>query len=508
MALPQVEVGSPLAQAIQNAVQPKLVESGWVVEENDTTLSEYVTMMLVQQKDIQGVCAELGPDLLGLSEDDPGVVDFAKWLFAHVQRMVAPAQQAPAVQEQQMQAVDQQAEQQAQDASQPFDAAMDDIAPAGADAIPSGPKAMRDGTAPTRGRGRGGRMLGQMNNHMNRNELADPLRRIKGAAGGQAGRIDGHANRDAPRGPRARGAVHGVQRMMNGRGGGQQMNNMMQQSGNMMGGMDPNHQMAFMQMMMEQANMMQQFVQNGGQLPGAQGAPGQGRPLQDRINKRGSARGRGGHLQSQPPRQAGDQTNGSAEGDMEVDRKPPFDTVCRFNLKCTNPTCHFAHQSPAAPMGQTLDMNDTCDFGAACENRKCAGRHPSPSQRQAHKLEVDCKFAPHCTNPNCTYRHPTMPNCKFGGDCQNPGCSFTHSTIMCRYTPCTKPGCTFKHQEGQKGVFKDKVWTPNQGNGEHRLAGFSEEGQGEELILPDQQQQNGNGNGPMETEAVKEEVVT
>ena len=489
MALPQVEVGSPLAQAIQNAVQPKLIESGWVLEENDTTLSEYVTMMLVQQKDIQGVRSELGGDLLGLGEDDPGVVEFSDWLFAQVQSMVAPAQQAPAVEAQQAAQqggqVEEQQQQQGMAAS--LDSTMDDAAPAVGEGVPSGPKAMRDGTA-VRGRGRGGRMLGQMNNHMNREQASDPLRRIKGAAGGQHGRIDAHAGRDAPRGPRgSRGATNGVQRMMNGRGG-SQMNAMLQQQQqqpnmmSQMGGMDPQHQMAFMQMMMEQANMMQQFVQNGGQMPGAQGPPaGTGRPLSDRINKRGGFKGR----QQQQQRPTEDQGD-SAQGDMEVDRKPPFDTECRFNLKCTNPTCHFAHQSPAAPPGITLDMNDTCDFGPACENRKCAGRHPSPAQRQQHKLEVDCKFAPHCTNPSCAFRHPEMPACRNGADCKAPGCAFTHSQIMCRYTPCTKPNCPFKHTEGQKGVFKDKVWTP--GNGEHRLAPFSEnQGEKEELIIPEQQ---------------------
>ena len=51
MAGVTVEAGSALAQAIQSAVQPKLIENGWVAEENDTTLSEYVTMMMVNGKD-------------------------------------------------------------------------------------------------------------------------------------------------------------------------------------------------------------------------------------------------------------------------------------------------------------------------------------------------------------------------------------------------------------------------------------------------------------------------
>ena len=70
---------------------------------------------------------------------------------------------------------------------------------------------------------------------------------------------------------------------------------------------------------------------------------------------------------------------------------------------------------------------------------------------------------------------------------------------MCRYTPCTKPFCPFKHVEGQRGVFKDKVWTAGEGDGVPNIEGegtanrFAElkenEGQAEELILPGQQQQ-------------------
>lgn len=480
---PHVEAGGPLAQAIQNAAQSKLVESGWVAEENDTTLSEYVVMMLVQGKDAEGVKQELGGDLLGVGEDDPGVAEFAQWLFQHVQSMgqegeqqaaasaTAAAQNGAAEMQQQQQQLEQQ-----QDAQQAGDSAMDDVAPAVDENVPSGPKAMRDGTA-TRGRGRGGRMLGQMNSHMNREQLPDPLRRIKGAAGGQQGRIDAHAGRDAPRGPRGRGVANGMQRMMNGRGGHQQMNNpMMHNQMPGMGNITPKQMNDFMQMM--QMSMANYAAQTGGQFPVQ--SPGfnmqNARPLSDRIgNKKANFKNR------QQQNQSSDGTSADAGG-MDVDSKSsPFDTLCRFNLNCTNPTCHFAHQSPAAPPNTPLDMADTCDFGAACQNTKCVGRHPSPSQRQSHKQDVDCKFAPHCANPQCPYRHPDMPPCRNGADCSVPGCKFSHSKIMCRYTPCTKPGCPFKHAEGQRGVFKDKVWTP--GTSE-RFEGLKEGGEGEELILP------------------------
>ena len=494
MAGVQVEAGSALAQAIQNAVQPKLMESGWVAEENDTTLSEFITMMLVNGKDVQGVTSELGGDLLGVGEDDPAVAAFAGWLFEQVRAMTAPADPAAdsAVEMQQQ-------EQDAQPIQSVQDSQMDDAAPA--DGVPSGPKAMRNGGA---GRGRDKRMLGQLNNHLNRDTLPDPLRRIKGAASGQHGRINAHAGRDPPRGPKQQNAANGVQRMMNGGGRGQgpmiPMNPMMQQ-GNMMNQLDSQQQITFVQMMEMQANMMSQMFQNG-QAPnfGQQNGAGKGQSLFNRVEKKPT-----GHLRAKLMKRNLDpfgEAGAGMEVDSEANKKEPFETACRFNTTCTNPSCPYAHQSPAAPPGQTIDFTDTCSFGAACENRKCTGRHPSPAQRTQHlKQEVDCKFFPNCNNPNCPFRHPDMPPCRNGADCNIPGCKFTHSKISCRYNPCTKPNCSFKHAEGQKGVFKDKVWTAGDGvpdiDGENQNGGgetsnrFAElkdsENQAEELILPGQQ---------------------
>ena len=511
-----VQANTPMAHAIQGIVQPKLLENGWVAEENDTTLSEYVTMMLVNGKDVQGVTSELGGDLLGMGEEDPAVEAFARWLFDQVRAMTAPpVQQQEPGSNAEMQ--HQQQEDGAQAGPTAQDSQMDDATPP-AEGVPSGPKAMRNGS--TAGRGRDRRMLGHMNNHlnsnMNRSELPDPLRRIKGAASGQHGRINAHASRDPPRGPRGN-LANGMQRVMSGGGRsayqvgamGSPMNPMMQQSG-VMNQLDPQQQMQFMQMMEVQANMMSQMLQNGG-MPGTSGQQqnvgGQGKSMFDRVEKRGGANGHFKGRQHLQQRNSESQDGDASSSGMDVDKPQkgePFDTTCRFNGACTSPSCPYAHQSPAAPLGQILDMNDTCAFGAACENRKCAGRHPSPAQRAQHlKQDVDCKFFPNCTNASCPFRHPDMPPCRNGADCQVEGCKFTHSKIMCRYTPCTKPFCPFKHVEGQKGVFKDKVWTAGFGGGEGqdgaasggdttstRFAELKEnEGQAEELIIPGQQQQ-------------------
>ena len=484
------DISAEALQAVQSRVQPKLVENGWVAEETDTTLSEYVTMMLVNGKDVQGVKSELGGDLLGVGEEDPAVGAFAEWLFEQVQALTGPAttgESAP-VEMQQQESESQHAPAQ--------DSEMDDAKPV--DGAPSGPKAMRNGVA---GRGRDRRMLGHMNNHMNREQqLPDALRRIKGAAGGQQGRINSHAGRDPPRGPNL---ARGVQRAMGGgRGAHAQMNQMNpMQQGNMMNSLNQQQQVAFMEMMQMQANMMTQMIQ-GGQVPnfGQQNGTGQNKSLFDRVDKRPN-----GHFKGRQQQRHNGSQNGDAASGMDVDseggKKDLFETECKFNLNCGNPNCAFAHQTPAAPpkpADQKLDMTDTCPFGASCTNAKCTARHPSPASRGS-KQEVDCKFFPNCTNLNCPFRHPDAPPCRNGADCNIPGCKFTHSKINCRYNPCTKPFCPFKHMEGQKGVFKDKVWTADGvpdiegedqeagGNTSNRFASLKEnEGHAEELIIPGQ----------------------
>ncbi|RMY74652.1 hypothetical protein D0863_03083 [Hortaea werneckii] len=503
----QIEANSALAQTIQSAAQAKLMEAGWAAEENDTTLSEYVTMMLVNGQDFQRVQAELGGELLGVGEDDPAVADFTRWLFEQAQALTGPQQQQQ--QEPDPGATTQ--EPQVQDDMQGQSMEQDEMMGEGpsADGIPRGPKAMRNGDGTRGGRGgRGGRMLGQMNRNMDRTS-DDPLRRIKGAASG-AGRIDAHAAR-APRGPRGGNVANGVQRMMNGRGGAAmagQMNPMMPQGqSGPMGGMDAGTQMQFMQMMEMQAQMMAQMMGQNGQSPqgagGFRGGRG-GRPIADRL---GGKRG-GGKFQGKEKKEGtedGEDTAMSLDKPLtDTDRSPPFSTMCKFNHKCLNPECPFAHQSPANTRpGITLDMNDTCAYGAACKNPKCLARHPSPAQRAQHtKSEVDCKFFPNCSaGAMCPFRHPDTRPCRNGADCKVEGCPFAHSSIACRYNPCTRPDCPYKHAEGQKrGKYEDKVWTANGGDGGSHLAGgepmdhagksdrFAElkenEGQAEELILP------------------------
>lgn len=169
-----------------------------------------------------------------------------------------------------------------------------------------------------------------------------------------------------------------------------------------------------------------------------------------------------------------------------VTREPPNpeESVCRYNLKCTNKDCKFAHQSPAAPPGVTVDVSDVCSFGAACKNFKCVARHPSPATKFAHQSEQECKFWPNCQNPRCTFKHPSKPPCRNGADCKVEGCTFYHSAVMCKFKPCTNRYCTFKHEEGQRGAFPDKVWTAEGANQHVSERKFADGDAAEEEVIP------------------------
>lgn len=272
--------------------------------------------------------------------------------------------------------------------------------------------------------------------------------------------------------------------------------------------------LAFMQHQTQVIEQMQQMLaQSGMANQAAFNQQGQGKPLAERVQRGGAqmaTRGRGGnfHQNGRPAHASADDKGDVAMGEVggeeatthEEKPKPtlnPEETVCKYNLRCTNPECKFAHQSPAAPPGTTVDVKDVCSFGAACKNRKCVGRHPSPAARAAHQSEQDCKFYPNCQNPRCPFRHPSMPPCRNGGDCSVPNCKFTHIKTPCKFHPCTNRFCPFMHEEGQRGVFHDKVWTAS-GDGAAAKEHVSERkfvaaDAPEEVVLPDagDEQQHG-----------------
>ncbi|KAI9835290.1 MAG: hypothetical protein M1819_002434 [Sarea resinae] len=527
----EVTEKSPLAEALNNVVQPKLVEVGWSTGGlDDSALSEYIILMLVNGKTQDQIAAELSNDLLNLGPDDSGAVDFARWLFEQVESLnnqinggAAPqtsaaadaVEGAPSGPRDSMQEDGSAFGQDEGSAGQ--DAEMGDAAGAAQPGnIPTGPKSMRNG------KNGGRRLIGQLSKAMDRTSDA-ALHRVRGQQGTE--RINSH--REPPKGPRSN--MGRGQRLPNGRPSGGMMNGPMPGNGppgNFMH-MSPQQQMQLFAMYEEQARMMSQILSPQQQqqmfMPPGMGAPEMnpgfqngfppqqqqpGRSLFDRVETK-PQRPHGGfnkRYERNAPSQGnegqamdmGDEQASSMEVDKTAD-EPSSDTVCRFNLSCTKKDCRFAHQSPAAPPGTTIDVNDECPFGAACKNKKCVARHPSPAQKMSHQAEQDCKFYPNCTNPVCPFRHPSMPICRFGADCTRSDCKFTHVKTMCKYNPCLNPVCPFKHAEGQKrGAFGDKVWTadgekeePKEHVSERKFV--TEEGEEEELIVPGASQESNIG---------------
>lgn len=314
--------------------------------------------------------------------------------------------------------------------------------------------------------GRDKRLLGHVNKAMDRTGDA-ALHRVRGQTGNE--RI-GRTPPAGPRGGPGRGGRHNNNnRAASLQAGLANMGNQGQGQGWMMGAQPPNN-MELVAMLEQQNQMMFQLSQQLMQNNGGQRGRG-GKSLFERAqnpNQRGN-RGRGGHHNNAPRNQG---ENGEANGeDMDMagskpDAPNPDEAVCKYNLRCTNKECKFAHQSPAAPPGTNVDVTDVCSFAAACKNRKCTGRHPSPATKLAHQSEQDCKFWPNCQNYNCPFKHPSAPPCRNGANCTDANCKFTHVKVKCKFNPCKNARCPFLHDEGQQGGFEDKVWTPG-GEGEH-----------------------------------------
>jgi hypothetical protein len=513
---------SVLAAQLQQVVQPKLAEFGWTTGGDDTTLFEYILLMLANDKNESQVAAELSNDLLDLGPENMETQQFARWLFETIDSLRrqpgGDAQNAPSTEHQMndgsndvsMSALDTDMDGASESAQDTMYVNPALIRPCSSNLTihsPTGPKAMRNGNGAQGARpARGGRnMLNQVNRQMNRPDDS-ALHRVRGS-----GRINSHG-REPPKGPRGQNVGRGIEAMANGRG----MGNMNMNGMNMPGGMpmpqmgqngmpgmlNPQQQMALMQMYEQQAQMMQQIFSGGAPTPFVNpnfnhgNRNGNKKPLSQRMDR--SQQGKGMHPSAKFTKKEGqDETmgeGGAAENgdgmDVEASRPEPSATMCKFNLRCTNPDCHFVHQSPAAHPGTAVDMNDTCDYGAACKNKKCVGKHPSPAQRQKYQSEQECAFWPNCRDPaNCPYKHPSAPPCRNGADCTTPDCKFSHSSVMCKFNPCLNPRCHYKHAPGQK-KNNTNVWVaPKEGEEKQHVSErkFVDENEEEEVIIPGQQ---------------------
>ncbi|KAJ4375782.1 hypothetical protein N0V83_001059 [Neocucurbitaria cava] len=538
---------SPLAVQLQHLVQPKLAEFGWTTGGDDTTLFEYILLMLANDKNESQVAAELSNDLLDLGPENTETQQFAQWLFEQIE--VLKQQLSGGGHAQVAQSIEGQMDNTSNDNSTPAqDTDMEGTSESAQGTMyayepfpsrwlrnpwrltnrrpPTGPKAMRNGSGAQASRpARGGRMLNQLNKSMNRTDDS-ALHRVRSAGAG-VGRINAHS-REPPKGPRGQNISRGIEAMANGRGmANANMNmgqgNMNGMNGMPMGGMpampmpqmggqngmpgmlNPAQQMALMQMYEQQAQMMQTIFSGGTPTPTPTNAfvnpqfnqgnrNGPKKPLHQRMDR---GKGMNPNAKSFIKKEGQDETmaDGSTEnGDgMEVDTSRPeqSSTMCKFNLRCQNPDCHFVHQSPAAMPGTPVDMNDTCDYGAACTNKKCVGKHPSPAQRQKFQAEQECAFWPNCRDPSsCPYKHPTATPCRNGADCTKEGCTFGHSTVMCKFNPCLNARCVYKHAPGQKKMTTNVWVAPKEGQHVSERK-FVDEEQKEELIIPGQEQEQG-----------------
>lgn len=88
MASTAVIANSPLASALESSVQQKIAELGWSSGAgDDSALSTYIVLMLVNGKTQADIAAELANDLLGLEPGDPTAGQFASWLLQEVENL-------------------------------------------------------------------------------------------------------------------------------------------------------------------------------------------------------------------------------------------------------------------------------------------------------------------------------------------------------------------------------------------------------------------------------------
>jgi nuclear polyadenylated RNA-binding protein NAB2 len=80
----EVVLDTPLAQALNSVIQPKLVDVGWSTGGTENDLAEYIILMLVNGKTQEQIAAELSGDLLNLEADNPDARNFSRWLFDQV----------------------------------------------------------------------------------------------------------------------------------------------------------------------------------------------------------------------------------------------------------------------------------------------------------------------------------------------------------------------------------------------------------------------------------------
>ena len=150
--------------------------------------------------------------------------------------------------------------------------------------------------------------------------------------------------------------------------------------------------------------------------------------------------------------------------------RPLSPTLCKYNLKCTNPSCRYSHPSPVATQESGIVLsNDPCEQGKDCKDKDCVKAHVSPAvlNPKGKRIIFVCLGSKHLivyclaleqnrpAPPPVAHHQPSPPaqvHCRFGATCTKVGCSFLHPhpSALCRYgTGCTRANCHFQHPEGR-----------------------------------------------------------
>ncbi|KAH7102267.1 hypothetical protein BKA62DRAFT_829609 [Auriculariales sp. MPI-PUGE-AT-0066] len=470
--MPAIQMGGDASRTLQIAIQKELARLGYSESEDDPVMAEYITIMLINEKTPDMITEEL-TDLIGADYNS----SFTAWLFDQYQKVVSssePAAPEPASprrgrrspEREHVPETDEPAQIQtyesrnARPARNTFQQAVNATAP------PTGTKrtsSMRSpsptGSGPNKQRRLDGPPTGP------RRTLADRL----GPPPPQQ-----HQQNFVP--------PHGMPQQ-----GMPPMPMGMPQMG-MMPGMDISmmNPVALQEMLGAQMALMTHVAMNMG-LVGAGGqfiTPAQQQQMQQQQGQQGafqpaaSTRGRGGAAMGRGRGGAAGR-NGAPSGGAPATHiaapqpivaaapagapaftppsRPQSPTLCKFNTKCTNPTCRYSHASPVATVESGLVLNvDACEKGKECKDPDCPKSHVSPAllnpsaapfaaksaaPSAPSAARVPCKFGANCTRAGCTFSHPPRPRgggghhapaqqnptpCKFGSGCTRAECPFQH----------------------------------------------------------------------------------
>lgn len=78
-----------------------------------------------------------------------------------------------------------------------------------------------------------------------------------------------------------------------------------------------------------------------------------------------------------------------ARSGFAVPERPQSPTLCKFNMKCTNAHCRYAHPSPVATAESGVVLsNEACEKGKDCQDKDCIKGHVSPAALNPQGMSI------------------------------------------------------------------------------------------------------------------------